>query len=146
MFTSTLRKRGLIGFMAVCCIGLIVANGKLRGRKSPPASGKAVLADSRVPLQARSVLERACQDCHSDNTVSPWYAHVPPVSWQIGKDVARGRATMNFSKWSEYSDAKKRGFMLAILADAKAHVMPPREYVWMHGEAKLSDADLKELE
>ena len=146
MFTSTLRKRGLIGFMAVCCIGLIVANGKLRGRKSPPASGKAVLADSRVPLQARSVLERACQDCHSDNTVWPWYANIPPISRQIHSDVARGRAFMNFSKWSEYSDGERRGFMLAIAAATKARLMPPPKFVWMHSNAKLSDADLKELE
>jgi len=53
---------------------------------------------------------------------------------------------MNLSKWSEYSDGKRRGFMMAILAATKARAMPPPMYVWMHGNAKLSAADLKELE
>ena len=36
--------------------------------------------------------------------------------------------------------------MLAILADTKSHVMPPSKYVWIHSEAKLSDADVEHLE
>jgi hypothetical protein len=53
---------------------------------------------------------------------------------------------MNLSKWSEYSDGERRGLVLAILADTKAGLMPPPIFVWMHGNAKLSDADLKELD
>jgi hypothetical protein len=53
---------------------------------------------------------------------------------------------MNLSKWSDYSDSERRGFALAILAATKARVMPPTIFVWMHRDAKLSDADLKELE
>jgi len=123
-----------------------LANGTSRGLKSLPATENALLAGSNVPLQASSILQRACQDCHSDNTVWPWYAYIPPVSWQIRRDVARGRAFMNLSKWSEYSESDRRGFMLAIVAATKARLMPPPTYVWMHRNAKLSDADLKELE
>jgi len=117
-----------------------------RRAKGLPVTDNTLLAGSKVPLQARSVLQRACMDCHSDNTVWPWYAHVPPFSRQIHSDVTRGRAVMNLSKWSEYSDGQRRGFMMAILAATKARDMPPSQYVWMHGKAKLSDADLKELE
>jgi Haem-binding domain len=90
-------------------------------------------------------LQRACRDCHSDNTVWPWYAGLPPVSWQIHGDVERGRAFMNLSKWSEYSDEQRRGYKLAILAVTQAGVMPPPKYVWMHGSAKLSDAEIEVL-
>jgi hypothetical protein len=146
MNTSIIVKGGLIGLAAVCFIGIMVAHENSRGAKSLPVTGNTLMADSRVPSQARSVLQRACQDCHSDNTEWRWYADVPPVSWQIHDDVARGRAAMNFSKWNEYSDRQRSGFMLAILAATKARVMPPPKYVWMHSNAKLSDADLKELE
>src|SRR5437764_6931937 len=44
---------------------------------------KSLLTGSNVPVPVRAVLERACQDCHSENTVWPWYSHIPPVSWQI---------------------------------------------------------------
>jgi hypothetical protein len=138
-------KRRLIVLMAVCC-GLMVANGNLDGPKVSTVTGDELLADSSVPLQARSVLQRACRDCHSDSTVWPWYAHIPSVSRQMHSDVARGRAFMNLSKWSGYSDGKQRGLVLAIVAATKAHVMPPPSFIWIHGNAKLSDADLKVLE
>ena len=132
-----------MGFVAIGCIAIAMANGNsrglTRGTKSP------LLAGSEVPAQVRSILQRACQDCHSDNTAWPWYADVPPLSWQIQSDVARGRATMNLSQWSDYSDRQRRGFMLAILAVSKARVMPPAKYVWVHSNARLSDADVEEL-
>ena len=146
MFGSIPYRSGLIGLAAICCITIAMANGNSRRPKSPPAAEKALLAGSGVPVQVRSILQRACQNCHSDNTAWPWYAGVPPVSWQIQSDVTRGRAFMNFSRWSEYSDAQQRGFRAAILAAAKARLMPPPKYVWMHGNARLSDADMKELE
>jgi hypothetical protein len=145
MFRTKLWKSGLIGLGAVCCIGLIVAHGNSGDPKRLPTTEDALLARSRVPLQARTILERACQDCHSDNTVWPWYAHVPPFSWEIHSDVARGRSLMNLSQWSKYSEGQRRGFALAILADTKARLMPPPAFVRMHGNAKLSDGDLKEL-
>ena len=35
--------------------------------------------------------------------------------------------------------------MLAILAAAETHRMPPPKYVWMHSNAKLSGQDLEVL-
>jgi hypothetical protein len=151
MFNLTLRKRSsTFGLALACGIGILTANGisrtLARGQNGSAAAGNALLADSTIPVPVRSILQRACQDCHSENTVWPWYAHVPPVSWQIRSDVTRGRAFMNLSKWSEYSDDERRGFMLAILAVTKGRIMPPPMYVWMHDNARLSDADLKEIQ
>jgi hypothetical protein len=53
---------------------------------------------------------------------------------------------MNLSKWSEYSDKQRRGFKLAIQSATQARIMPPPKYVWIHGNSKLSDADLKVLQ
>ena len=148
MFRSIPWKRTLvgIGLVVIGPIALAMASGMARRAKSSPFAEKTVLEDSEAPAQARSILQRACKDCHSDQTAWPWYADLPPVSWQIHGDVARGREFMNLSKWSEYSEAQRRGFTLAIAAATKARLMPPPKYVWMHGNAKLSDADLKELE
>jgi len=35
--------------------------------------------------------------------------------------------------------------LLAIIAATQTHIMPPMTYVWMHPEAKLSDAELRSL-
>ena len=29
----------------------------------------------------RALVQRACFDCHSNQTTWPWYSHVAPVSW-----------------------------------------------------------------
>ena len=49
---------------------------------------------------------------------------------------------MNLSKWNEYTDAERRGFLLAIVTATQTHVMPPPKYVWMHSDAKVSDEEL----
>ena len=139
-------RHGLITLAVGSCVALAPAYVNSRGPDRPPSAEKALLAGSGVPSSIRSILQRACQDCHSDNTMWPWYAAVPPVSWQVHSDVTRGRAFMNLSKWNEYSDGQRRGFMLAIQTATQARIMPPSKYVWIHGNSKLSDADLRAIQ
>jgi heme-binding protein len=106
---------------------------------------RTLLAGSQTPPDVRSVLERACQNCHSENTVWPWYANLPLLSQQIHGDVDRGRSFMNFSKWDDYSELERRGYLLAIVAATESHLMPPPKYSWIHREARLSDAELRLL-
>ena len=49
------------------------------------------------PRVAR-ILDRSCQDCHSNHTAWPWYSHVAPVSWVITRHVNEGREILNFSE------------------------------------------------
>ena len=106
---------------------------------------KSFLKGSNVPVPVRAILERACQDCHSENTVWPWYSHVPPISWEIHTDVERGRAFMDLSKWNNFTETERRGFTAAIGAAVQDHVMPPPKYVWMHREARLSSDELESI-
>ena len=66
-------------------------------RSNPPARS-AVAAPSEV----QALLRRACFDCHSNETVWPWYSHIAPVSLLIAGDVRRGRKEVNFSAWEKY--------------------------------------------
>jgi mono/diheme cytochrome c family protein len=49
--------------------------------------------------QTRALAARACYDCHSNETVWPWYSTIAPVSWLVQRDVDEGRRTLNFSEW-----------------------------------------------
>jgi hypothetical protein len=73
----------------------------------------------------------------------PWYSHIPPVSFRIHHDVAKGRAFLDFSKWNEYSDGQRRGFIAAIGAAAGSGLMPPPQYVWIHRGARPSRTELE---
>jgi hypothetical protein len=50
--------------------------------------------------QTRALAVRACFDCHSNETVWPWYSNVAPASWLVQRDVDDGRRRLNWSEWS----------------------------------------------
>jgi len=109
-------------------------------RTNPP-----VEQDVAAPPEIDVVLRRACYDCHSNETVWPWYSQVAPISWLLARDVAEGRRELNFSTWNVY-DAKKKTKKLKEAAEEVAEgEMPPRLYVAVHRDAALSPADVERL-
>jgi hypothetical protein len=138
-------KRTAIGLEVVSFVALSFPPGKSSGARNPHSTAKTLLAGSNTPEPVRSIIERACQDCHSENTVWPWYSNVPPLSWQVHQDVSRARAFMDLSKWNGYTEAERRGFLLSIVAATQSHLMPPPRYLWMHSNARLSNTDLELL-
>ena len=88
----------------------------------------------------RTLAQRACFDCHSNETRWPWYSHVAPVSWLVQADVDEGREVLNFSEWTrDYEEAQESG------ETVRNREMPPRTYLLMHPEAKLTDAERQQL-
>jgi Haem-binding domain len=104
-----------------------------------------LLHGAMVPSDVDRIFNRACQDCHSDKTEWPWYAHVPPMSNLIAKDVRQGRAFLNLSDWQSYSKGRKLGYLAAISSAAISGEMPPRRYTLLHGEARLSDDERRRI-
>jgi mono/diheme cytochrome c family protein len=90
--------------------------------------------------QTLALAKRACFDCHSSETVWPWYSSIAPGSWLIYKDVVDGRAEYSFSNW----DAEpKRARKLAEVVNEGT--MPPPQYLLLHPEARLSPAEKQQL-
>jgi mono/diheme cytochrome c family protein len=85
--------------------------------------------------QTQEIAQRACFDCHSNETKWPWYSYVAPVSWLIQKDVVDGRRNLNFSDWSRVREPNE------ISEVVSAGWMPPARYLAMHPEAKLTQAE-----
>jgi hypothetical protein len=89
----------------------------------------------------RELAVRACFDCHSNQTVWPWYAHVAPISWLVQRDVHEGRRELNFSEWDrsqkearESADTVRKGSM------------PPWYYPWARLDAAERQALIRGLE
>ena len=82
-----------IGLIGVVLALQVVPYG--RGHTNP--SGR-VEPPWDVP-RTRALAARACFDCHSNETVWPWYSHVAPISWLVQRDVDEGRRKLNFSAW-----------------------------------------------
>jgi len=101
--------------------------------EKPGAGYAAIAPDSQVV----ALLKRSCGDCHSNDTVWPWYARISPVSYLVVRDVTRGRRHLNFSAVASLSDHQ----MGEIYDVINLREMPPKAYTFMHPEAKLSPAD-----
>jgi len=140
---TTCLKRAFVGFVVVASAALVLVTVTPSGAGKQPVREKPLLAGSTVPVPVRAILRRACQDCHSQNTIWPWYANIPPISAQIHSDVVNGRAFMDLSKWNDYTEGERRGFAAAIGVSIQNHIMPPPKYVWMHREARMSSDEIE---
>ncbi len=86
--------------------------------------------------KTRELFGRACADCHSNQTEWPWYSHVAPVSWLVQHDVEEGRGKLNVSEWDRPQD--EAGEAAEAMQEGE---MPMPIYTWMHGHARLTDAE-----
>jgi hypothetical protein len=101
-----------------------------------------LMVTAHVDPSVRDVLERACQNCHSERTTWPWYSHFAPMSWLIERDVQGARGRWNMSKWNEYGLEEQEEILSQIGPMIRNKKMPLPQYTFLHPEAKLSDADV----
>ncbi|GJL62938.1 MAG: hypothetical protein NPIRA04_15920 [Nitrospirales bacterium] len=108
-------------------------------------SNPAVIKEVDAPPHIQSILKRACYDCHSHETVWPWYSQVAPASWLLAWDVQEGREELNFSIWNQYVSKKKDKKLKEIAEEIDEGDMPPWFYLPLHPEAQLSSQDKHQL-
>jgi hypothetical protein len=112
-------------------------------RANPPVKTD-FMAAAGPPPGVAACLRAACYDCHSDETRWPWYARIAPVSWLIASDVNAGRQHLNFSDWpAEPRRAAKQLGRVNEVVDYRE--MPLKKYTLLHPDARLSDAQRKEI-
>ncbi len=87
--------------------------------------------------ETEALARRACYDCHSNETVWPWYSYIAPVSLLTARDVNGGRRHLNFSQWDQPNEE-----MEEIIEVVKEGEMPLAIYLPLHPEAKFTEAEL----
>jgi hypothetical protein len=87
--------------------------------------------------QTKALVQRACMDCHSNETKWPWYSYVAPVSWLVVVDVERGRREVNFSQLSTDANGLSR-MGQRIQRAIQSGNMPPAQYFPTHPDARLT--------
>jgi len=89
--------------------------------------------------QTRALAQRACFDCHSNETVWPWYTNVAPFSWLAQNDADEGRRSLNFSAWvGQGRGGERPGEMAETIREGG---MPPFFYLPTHPAARLTSAE-----
>ena len=107
--------------------------------------GRQLMSSAQIGTPVLDVLQRSCQNCHSEKTTWPAYSHMAPISWLIEKDVQDGRSHWNMSKWDQYSFEDREHILSQIGPMVRNKKMPLPQYLLLHPEAKLSDADAELL-
>ncbi len=96
--------------------------------------------------QTRMLAQRACFDCHSNQTQWPLYDKLPGASWLAVLDTFRGRRHLNFSEWGINPPGSERNRSVnEIVRVIQNGSMPPNLYTLMHPNAKLTPAEKQQL-
>lgn len=94
-----------------------------------------------VSTEVETILTKACNDCHTNNTEYPWYAAVQPVTWWLDDHIKEGKKHLNFDEYTTYNLRKQFHKMEEVVEQVKEKEMPLDSYTWIHRDAKLSDAE-----
>lgn len=128
------------GFVSRALLGALVLLVAIQfvpvDRSNPP-----VETEVPAPAKVRPVLRRACYDCHSNETVWPWYSRTAPLSWLVARDVREGRKKLNFSTWNRLDAGRRARKLKETWKEVSEGEMPPGFYVAIHREAALSPED-----
>lgn len=139
------KKIVLLGIGAIAVFVILLTVVALMLETNPPVT-KEPNWDSP---QTKALAQRACFDCHSNQTQWPWYDKMPVGSWIAVFDTLRGRRALNFSEWGTQTQRGEGGEggrggddMGRVIQNGS---MPPSLYTMMHPNAILNDQEKQQL-
>lgn len=143
-----MKKRNLFRTIFLVLLLLVVAIQFLPVDRSAPAVNPSqdFVSVTNPPAAVGTLIKEACYDCHSYETEYPWYSYVSPVAQWLQGHIKEAREKINFSIWTTYNaeDADK-AMEEAVEEVGEKKEMPLKSFTWTHPEARLTDAQRKEL-
>lgn len=131
-----LRRILIIAGIVLAVIGvLMVAVGTFAVARTNPPVTTTIEWDSP---ETEALVRRACFDCHSNETVWPWYSYIAPMAFLVSHDVEEGRDHLNFSTDTRFEARDMR-------QEIERGNMPLPVYLPLHPEAQLTDAEKQQL-
>jgi hypothetical protein len=137
----------LLKILAVAVVvGFVVLQFFRPDFTNPPVNQAETLESAiQVPENVQTILNRSCKDCHSNETKYPWYSKIQPGAWFMAGHIEDGRRELNLSVWNTSEPRRKKKKLAEICEQVQSKEMPLPSYLWIHWDAKMSDADIKTL-
>lgn len=98
-----------------------------------------------VPSDVNTILVKACNDCHSNNTKYPWYNNFQPVAWWLNNHVNDGKRHLNFNDFTSMRVARQYKRLNDCIEEVKEGGMPLYSYTWIHKDAILTETEKQTL-
>lgn len=135
-------KKISIGLLALFAIAQFINPDKNESEFVPESD---FITLEQPPQHLADIIKTSCYDCHSNNTIYPWYDRITPVNFWITDHIKHGKGHLNFSEWDSYSAKKKAHKLDEFIEMIEDKEMPLASYTLTHQDAKLSDADIAAL-
>ncbi len=133
-----MKRKILLVLLALLVIIQFIRPAK---NQSSGKSSNDISAVYTVPADVQTILDKACADCHSNNTSYPWYNNIQPVGWWLANHVNEGKRELNFSEFATYNPKKQHHKLEEVIETVKEGEMPLNSYTWIHKEAVLSEQE-----
>ncbi len=91
-----------------------------------------------VPGNVQVILQKACNDCHSNNTTYPWYSNIQPVAWWLNDHIREGKEELNFSEFGTYKLLRQSRKLKKAAGEIEEGEMPLSSYTIIHRDAILT--------
>ncbi len=124
-------------------LGILLALQLIRPEMTNPPVDKA--RTLKAPENVMKILKTSCYDCHSFETIWPWYAQIAPLSWSIAGHVNEGREALNFSRYNEIDPKIKTKRLKRAIQTINNGMMPLSSYLLLHKDAKLNNTQKETL-
>jgi hypothetical protein len=134
-------KKILLGLLVV----FIVLQAFRPAKNNTGDKSKDISLSYPVSDSVTALFNKACNDCHSNNTEYPWYAEVQPLGWWLNDHVIDGKKHFNLNEFSSYRIAKQYHKLEECIEQLKEGEMPLESYTVIHKEARLSEAERETL-
>lgn len=128
-------QKVLLGLLAVFIIIQFFRPEKNASSASTPND---LFAHYQSPDSLMQLIKTACYDCHSNNTVYPWYSQIQPVAWWLDDHIKVGKKKFNFSEFSTYEPKKADHKMEELIEMVKENEMPLQSYTIIHTDSRLT--------
>lgn len=129
----------IVRWTGLVAAGAIVIVQFIRPARNRRMTDEAPIASKfPVPANVDSILKRSCYDCHSNQTVYPWYAEVQPVGWWLQSHINDGKRQVNFDEYASYRTFRQFRKFHDIKEQLDEDEMPLPSYLFIHRYARLS--------
>jgi len=131
-----IKKIFIVLLVALIAIQFVRPTKNTSGEKSNDVSTKYIMSDT-----VRLVFDKACADCHSNNTKYPWYASIQPLGLWLDHHVDEGKGEFNINEFAAYRAGKQNHKLKEVIEQIEEGEMPLNSYTLIHKEAVLSEKE-----
>ena len=135
-------KRGIkLAGIGLAAVLVVIQFFRPEMNMSPVDPAEDLLMVASPPGHVADLIKSSCYDCHSNQTVYPWYSKIAPISWYLKKHIKDGKEDLNVSEYGSMEKVDKIEFLVDMCEVVEAGTMPLISFTLIHKAAKLSQED-----